>query len=137
MSEPLIIKNEDQEYFYHKNDPNRIVKLILHPEFGGSRGVAVGVTVCQSGCKGSIHVHQNSDEIMIVLHGVGKFIVNNKEYTLREGEAIVVPKGTPHGYESLDPATPFEFIWIYNDPSDARFPENLWILARPHKLRSK
>ena len=137
MSKPIIIKSEEQEYIRHKIDPNRIVKIISHPEFGGPSGVALGIVVCQSGCKGSPHVHQNSDEIIVVLHGIGRFVVDNEEYVLREGETIIIPRGITHSYESLDPATPFEFIWIYNNPGDVKFPEDLWTLVRPHKLRGR
>jgi len=136
MAKAIVIKIEDQEFIHHKTQVNRIVKLITHPDIGGPKGVAAGITVCQSACKGMPpHVHPNSDEIMIVIHGVGKFVVDGEEYILREGEAIIVPAGTPHGYEALDPATPFEFVWIYNDPRDAKWPEEFWVTARPHKLR--
>jgi len=136
MAKPIIMRPEDLEYIHHKTQPNRIIKLITHPDIGGPKGVAVGVTVCQSGCKGMPpHVHPNSDEIMIVIHGIGKFIVDGEEYILREGEIIIVPAGTPHGYEAVDPATPLEFIWVYNDPRDAKFPEESWVLVRPHRLK--
>ncbi len=138
MGKAKVIRIEDQEFVHHKANPNRIVKIITLPEFGGPKGVAVGITVCQSACKGMPpHVHPNSDEIMVVTHGVGKFIVDGEEYVLREGEAIIVPAGTPHGYEALDPATPFEFVWIYNDPKDAKWPEEYWTTVRKHALRGK
>lgn len=36
------------------------------------------------------------DALVTVLEGVGKFIVDGKEYILNEGESLIMPKDLPH-----------------------------------------
>lgn len=36
------------------------------------------------------------DALVTVLEGKGKFIIDNEEYILNEGESIIMPKDIPH-----------------------------------------
>jgi quercetin dioxygenase-like cupin family protein len=42
------------------------------------------------------HIHLNQDEIFHVKSGELKVLLNNKEYIVRSGESITVPKGIRH-----------------------------------------
>ncbi|HBL83838.1 MAG: cupin [Clostridiales bacterium GWF2_38_85] len=42
------------------------------------------------------HVHENSDELFFVIEGEFKFDTDDGVILLKEGEMIVVPKGTRH-----------------------------------------
>jgi mannose-6-phosphate isomerase-like protein (cupin superfamily) len=43
------------------------------------------------------HLHPNTNEIQYILEGTGTIWLGDKEVTVKPGDLIVIPKGTPHG----------------------------------------
>jgi len=43
------------------------------------------------------HMHPNTNEMQFVLEGTGTVWLGDKEVTVKQGDLIVIPKGTPHG----------------------------------------
>lgn len=43
------------------------------------------------------HLHPNTNEMQFVLEGTGTVWLGDKEVTVKPGDLIVIPKGTPHG----------------------------------------
>ncbi|MCC8945647.1 cupin domain-containing protein [Bradyrhizobium sp. Arg62] len=43
------------------------------------------------------HMHPNTNEMQFVLEGTGTVWLDDKEVTVKPGDLIVIPKGTPHG----------------------------------------
>jgi mannose-6-phosphate isomerase-like protein (cupin superfamily) len=43
------------------------------------------------------HMHPNTNEIQYILEGTGTIWLGDKEVTVKPGDLIVIPKGTPHG----------------------------------------
>ena len=43
------------------------------------------------------HMHPNTNEMQFVLEGTGTVWLGDKEVTVKPGDLIVIPKGTPHG----------------------------------------
>ena len=50
------------------------------------------------------HVHPNEDEFFFVLKGEIEVEFKEKTVHLKEGEGLLVPKGTPHRSKSKEPA---------------------------------
>jgi quercetin dioxygenase-like cupin family protein len=48
-----------------------------------------------------LHVHEG-EQMIYVLQGALRAVVNNEEVTVRESELLRVPAGTPHQAEALD-----------------------------------
>ena len=42
------------------------------------------------------HIHENFDEYFVVEKGTASILINGKKRTLKAGEHLVIPKGTPH-----------------------------------------
>ena len=42
------------------------------------------------------HFHADANEVQYVIEGTGAFWLGDKETTIRPGDLIVIPKGTPH-----------------------------------------
>lgn len=51
------------------------------------------------------HVHQDTDEIFIVLKGQGKFYCENEVVDYRENDVIVVPGNLKHKIEAVGELT--------------------------------
>ena len=43
------------------------------------------------------HMHPNTNEMQFILEGTGTVWLGDKEITVKPGDLIVIPKGTPHG----------------------------------------
>ena len=43
------------------------------------------------------HLHANANEIQFILEGTGTIWLGDKEVTVKPGDLVVIPKGTPHG----------------------------------------
>ena len=43
------------------------------------------------------HMHPNSNEIQYILDGTGTIWLGDKEVTVKPGDLVIIPKGTPHG----------------------------------------
>ena len=43
------------------------------------------------------HLHPNTNELQYILEGTGTIWLGDKEVTVKPGDLVVIPKGTPHG----------------------------------------
>jgi len=43
------------------------------------------------------HMHPNTNEMQFILEGTGTIWLGDKEVTVKPGDLVVIPKGTPHG----------------------------------------
>ena len=71
------------------------------PNAGGMRSklsvAADGMTISiQDGNVGK-HMHPNTNEIQYILEGTGTIWFGDKEVTVKPGDLVIIPKGTPHG----------------------------------------
>ena len=58
---------------------------------------ADGMTISiQDGNVGK-HMHPNTNEIQYILDGTGTIWLGDKEVTVKPGDLVIIPKGTPHG----------------------------------------
>jgi mannose-6-phosphate isomerase-like protein (cupin superfamily) len=61
------------------------------------------------------HMHPNTNEIQYILEGTGTIWLGDKEVTVKPGDLVVIPKGTPHGGTKPD-GRPFKAIAIKTPP---------------------
>jgi len=61
--------------------------------FMGADGATISIQV------GNVpkHMHPNTNEIQYILDGTGTIWLGDKEVTVKPGDLVVIPKGTPHG----------------------------------------
>jgi mannose-6-phosphate isomerase-like protein (cupin superfamily) len=48
------------------------------------------------------HLHPNTNELQYILEGTGTVWLGDKEVTVKPGDLVVIPKGTPHGGSKPD-----------------------------------
>ena len=57
---------------------------------------ADGVTIAIQDGSPPKHLHANANEIQFILEGTGTIWLGDKEVTVKPGDLVVIPKGTPH-----------------------------------------
>ena len=62
-------------------------------------------------------VHNEVDQFLRFEEGKGKVILNNKdEYTVGDGDAVVVPAGTWHNVINISNREPLKLYTVYSPP---------------------
>jgi mannose-6-phosphate isomerase-like protein (cupin superfamily) len=61
--------------------------------FAAADGMTISI---QDGNVGK-HMHPNTNEIQYILEGTGTIWFGDKEVTVKPGDLVIIPKGTPHG----------------------------------------
>jgi mannose-6-phosphate isomerase-like protein (cupin superfamily) len=60
----------------------------------------VEILVIEKGEDSATHVHVGSDEVQYIIKGTGQITVDGRDYALRDGISILVPKCKPHKFSS-------------------------------------
>lgn len=71
------------------------------------------------GPNGNIHRHSQADNVYIVKSGQGRLIVEDQEYTVREGQVVYIRAGVRHSLSNVSDSL-FEIFEIYA-PAGASF----------------
>lgn len=62
-------------------------------------------------------VHDNLDQFFRFEEGLGKVVIEGKEYDIKDGSAVVVPVGTKHNVINASSDKPLKFYTIYSPPN--------------------
>lgn len=63
----------------------------------------------------SLHMHANSDKLIYVISGAGRFELNGRWHDLKQGDVVSVPRGTTHGIHSQGKER-LVFLYVYTPP---------------------
>lgn len=63
-----------------------------------------------------LETHNENDQFFRVEKGSGKCIIDGSEYTLADGDAIVVPVGAQHNIINTSATEPLKLYTIYSPP---------------------
>lgn len=55
------------------------------------------------------------DQIIFVVEGNGKAVLNGKESLIKSGDLIFIPQGIEHNVINLDPKTPLKILSVYTE----------------------
>lgn len=64
------------------------------------------------------------DQVIIVVAGKGKAVINDKEFPVSKGDMIFIPEGTPHNVINLEKEKSFKIISFYSStdiPANSSF----------------
>lgn len=61
--------------------------------------------------------HQNTDQFFRFESGTGKCIIDETEYLVKNGDAIVVPAGAKHNVINTDSKTELKMYTLYSPPN--------------------
>lgn len=64
-----------------------------------------------------METHNNVDQFFRIEAGIGRAVLNGKEYDLEDGSAVVVPAGTEHNIINSSKSEPLKLYTIYSPPN--------------------
>jgi mannose-6-phosphate isomerase-like protein (cupin superfamily) len=64
-----------------------------------------------------MEVHSENDQFFRVEKGVGKCIIDDNEYDIKDGSAIIVPRGAKHNIINTSETEELKLYTIYSPPN--------------------
>lgn len=64
-----------------------------------------------------METHNDVDQFFRIEAGIGRAVLNGKEYSLEDGSAVVVPAGTEHNIINSSKSEPLKLYTIYSPPN--------------------
>jgi mannose-6-phosphate isomerase-like protein (cupin superfamily) len=101
------------------------VQLLVDDETTGARLAYLGHLVAEPGLAIPAHVHETSDEILLVRSGRGVMTIDGDDMTVQAGMIIRIPANTEHAFVA-EGDVPVEAVQIYAGPG----PEQRFRAAR-------
>ncbi len=89
----------------------RKVFRFVSPDIGSELFMA-GITIFEPGESSSYHVHEDSEEINLVLEGSGTMVSEGETVSFGPGQAMWVPKGVHHQHHNTG-TVPLKLLWVY------------------------
>jgi quercetin dioxygenase-like cupin family protein len=85
----------------------------------GSNNLALGTQQVPIHTGIQVHQHQEADEVLFVLDGVGFGILGDQRMPVKKGSAVYIPKGIWHGVENPD--SELSLLWVVAPPGLEEF----------------
>lgn len=63
-----------------------------------------------------METHDEIDQFIRVESGIGKAVIGDSEFELKDGSAIVIPAGSKHNVINTSPDTPLKLYTVYTPP---------------------
>ena len=79
---------------------DKITEMISQKIISGEREMLAQIYL-KRGALVPMHAHE-SEQMTYILQGALRFLVDGEEVTVREGEVLHIPSGTPHQAEALE-----------------------------------
>ncbi|TRO57346.1 cupin domain-containing protein [Streptomyces sp. IB201691-2A2] len=95
MSIPYLAQREDQQQLEWIG--GSVFSVLLDAEATGGQ-LTVGRFDVSKGEAPPFHVHNNEDEVFLLLSGSALVWADDEEHELREGGIVFLPRRIPHGY---------------------------------------
>ncbi len=73
-----------------------VIRELLHPGNSPVKNQSLAEAVIRPGQTTRRHRHRTSEEIYFVTRGQGRMQLGDESFELGEGEAVLIPPGTPH-----------------------------------------
>ncbi len=64
-----------------------------------------------------METHKNVDQFFRIEKGIGRAVLDGKEYDLEDGSAVVIPAGTEHNIINRSQSEPLKVYTIYSPPN--------------------
>jgi len=93
-----LVVNGDEGETYRMRDGTAILKIKIAKIQGAE--ISFLSESYRPGDFGPVHKHLNEDELIFFHKGSGLFILADKQYPVKEGSVVLVPKGIWHGWQN-------------------------------------
>lgn len=87
------------------------LNVFLKKELPAGGAIDAGVFKCDPGKSLELHTHDGAEEYCWVFEGTAIFVIDGKEYEVKSGEVIKIPKDVEHLSYPKDDA-PFSSFFI-------------------------
>ena len=87
---------------------DKVTEMLSRKIVAGEREMLVQV-YAKRGCLVPVHSHE-SEQMVYVLQGALKFVMDGQEITVREGEVLHIPSGVEHQAEALEDTFELDFF---------------------------
>jgi mannose-6-phosphate isomerase-like protein (cupin superfamily) len=61
-----------------------------------------------------LEIHENNDQFFRIDRGEGKVVINETEYSVSDGDAVIVPSGAEHNVINTSSGEDLKFYTIYS-----------------------
>jgi mannose-6-phosphate isomerase-like protein (cupin superfamily) len=99
-------------------------RLLVSPQFG-STNLAVTWVRGEPGSQQGVHAHDASEQVYVLVRGRGLMIVEDEEYEVEAGTAILIPAGAEHAIRNIG-AEPLEYVSATAPPFAADIDGDRW-----------
>ncbi|HCK72361.1 MAG TPA: hypothetical protein DHW38_12350 [Planctomycetaceae bacterium] len=77
-------------------DGSRTVSPLIGPDECGANEMVTGLWILRPGHQSEPDIHPDAAEIYYVVSGEGKLLLDDEEYTVKEGMTVYIPQGVVH-----------------------------------------
>lgn len=77
-----------------------IIRELMHPAHGAARKQSLAEAIVPPGACTVLHRHAVAEEIYYFTAGEGKMILGDESFTVKAGDTVVIPPGTPHNLQN-------------------------------------
>ncbi|MBN2324821.1 MAG: cupin domain-containing protein [Spirochaetes bacterium] len=124
----MSIKCVNEEDVKEHDLPGRYLRWLISPELTGAKYNSVCVIrVHPGGTVKPAHSHPEGEEVIYIIEGRGRVLVDGKIQTVRKGTAVLFPEGSVHMLQNTG-GEEMKVICFYAPPADLsmyKFYENV------------
>ena len=95
----------------------QISRLLLAEKQFGSQNLAVTWVEGAPGSQQELHSHADSEQVYVIVEGVGRMLVGDEEQAVEAGTLVFIPPRTPHAIRNIGDET-----LVYVSASSPPFP---------------
>jgi putative monooxygenase len=112
---PIIVRVSDVAGV--ERIPPRVSRLLLSGKNVGAQNASMGLNITAVGSMIPDHKHEESEELMFVISGRGRLVIEDGEevYEVGPDTAIFAPRGKMHRLENIGD-TELKLLWVYSPP---------------------
>jgi mannose-6-phosphate isomerase-like protein (cupin superfamily) len=102
----------------------QVSRLLFAPQLGSTR-LAVTWVHGEPGSQQSLHAHDDSEQVYVVIRGRGLMIVDDEAVGVEAGSAVLIPFGAKHAIRNTG-TEPLEYISATAPPFPAEIRGDTW-----------
>lgn len=78
-----------------------VIRELMHPNRHGNKNQSLAEATIPLGAKTLLHKHTLTEEIYLILQGVGFMQLDKQKFEVRQGDTIAIMPGTPHNIRNI------------------------------------
>ncbi len=81
------------------------IRELMHPKHHGNTGQSLAEALIPAGGETLLHAHRDTEEIYHITEGRGIMTLGEESFTVKAGDSIAIPSGTPHKIKNTEGTT--------------------------------